>query len=55
MSAYNLLELTLGDILRVINPSSEDRSIRHCVIEELRTVVQSVESLRGNKWLHVLL
>ncbi|KAM7499300.1 hypothetical protein LguiA_023714 [Lonicera macranthoides] len=47
MSAYKLLELTLVDILRVINPSSEDRSIRRRVIEELRTVVHSVESLRG--------
>ncbi|CAK9135655.1 unnamed protein product [Ilex paraguariensis] len=47
MNGYSLLELTLGDILRVINPMNEDWSIRFHIINELQGVVQSIENLRG--------
>ncbi|KAM7492003.1 hypothetical protein LguiA_034924 [Lonicera macranthoides] len=47
MSAYGSLDLTIRDILHVINPSQEDWAIRFQLIEELKSVVQSVESLRG--------
>ena len=47
MSAHGTLELILRDILRVITPLREDWSTRFQIIEELRAVVQSVESLRG--------
>ncbi|KAA8539492.1 hypothetical protein F0562_026184 [Nyssa sinensis] len=48
MSTYNeLLELTLWDILRVINPSREDWLTRFHIINEFRDVIRSVESLRG--------
>ncbi|GMP69267.1 hypothetical protein CsSME_00028591 [Camellia sinensis var. sinensis] len=47
MSAYSTLELTLSEILRVVNPLRDDRLARHQIINELRVVVQSVESLRG--------
>uniref|UniRef100_A0A5B7C9F7 Putative poly(A) RNA polymerase cid11 n=1 Tax=Davidia involucrata TaxID=16924 RepID=A0A5B7C9F7_DAVIN len=47
MSAYNVLELTLWEILRVINPLGEDWSTRFHIINELRDVIKSVESLRG--------
>ncbi|GMP69268.1 hypothetical protein CsSME_00028591 [Camellia sinensis var. sinensis] len=46
MSAYSTLELTLSEILRVVNPLRDDRLARHQIINELRVVVQSVESLR---------
>ncbi|KAL3521132.1 hypothetical protein ACH5RR_019281 [Cinchona calisaya] len=42
-----LLEPTLRNILCVINPLREDWSIRFNIIDELRAVVQSIESLRG--------
>nr|XP_027104376.1 protein HESO1-like isoform X1 [Coffea arabica]XP_027104377.1 protein HESO1-like isoform X1 [Coffea arabica]XP_027104378.1 protein HESO1-like isoform X1 [Coffea arabica] len=47
MSGGQLLELTLRDILQVINPLREDWSIRFYIINELQAVVQSIESLRG--------
>ncbi|XP_057475650.1 protein HESO1 [Actinidia eriantha] len=47
MSAHGTLELILRDILRVITPLREDWTTRFQIIEELRAVVQSVESLRG--------
>ncbi|KAA8534175.1 hypothetical protein F0562_031632 [Nyssa sinensis] len=47
MSANSVLDLTLREILRVINPLREDWSTRFHIIEELQNVVQSVESLRG--------
>ncbi|GMH19067.1 hypothetical protein Nepgr_020908 [Nepenthes gracilis] len=47
MSTYNMLELTLNEILRIINPSWEDRERRVHVIDEFRAVVNTVESLRG--------
>ncbi|CAL5322537.1 unnamed protein product [Camellia sinensis] len=47
MNDYNTLELTLRDILRVISPLEEDWAKRFQFINELRAVVESVESLRG--------
>ncbi|KAI5670609.1 hypothetical protein M9H77_10973 [Catharanthus roseus] len=47
MSACSLLEPTLRDILRVINPLREDWNIRFHIINELRSVILSIESLRG--------
>ncbi|KAI3472630.1 hypothetical protein Pfo_031021 [Paulownia fortunei] len=47
MNGYNLLELTVRDILRVINPSKEDWNFRFHIINEVRAIVGSVESLRG--------
>lgn len=48
MSACGSLDPAIRDILYVINPSREDWAIRFRLIEELKSVVQSVESLRGN-------
>ncbi|KAL8539096.1 hypothetical protein ACS0TY_000910 [Phlomoides rotata] len=42
-----LLECTLRDILQSINPLREDWDVRFRMINEIRAVVQSVESLRG--------
>ncbi|KAL8552021.1 hypothetical protein ACS0TY_000905 [Phlomoides rotata] len=42
-----LLECTLRDILQSINPLREDWDVRFHMINEIRAVVQSVESLRG--------
>ncbi|KAL6541809.1 hypothetical protein OROGR_011295 [Orobanche gracilis] len=47
MNNYNLPEVTVRDILRVIKPSNEDWSVRFHIINEVRAVVGSVESLRG--------
>ncbi|GAB4831840.1 Protein heso1 [Ancistrocladus abbreviatus] len=47
MSTYNMLELTLNEILYVIKPIKEDWETRIHVIDELREVVNNVESLRG--------
>ncbi|KAK1572014.1 hypothetical protein Q3G72_026219 [Acer saccharum] len=47
MSDHSILEPTLKEILNVINPLREDWDIRIGIIHELRSAVQSVESLRG--------
>ncbi|KZV25587.1 hypothetical protein F511_23872 [Dorcoceras hygrometricum] len=47
MNGYNLLELTLRDILCAINPSRQDWSVRFQIINELRAVVEPIETLRG--------
>lgn len=47
MNDFNQVELTLRDILRAINPSREDWNVRFHIINEVRAVVGSVESLRG--------
>ncbi|XP_052170508.1 protein HESO1 isoform X2 [Diospyros lotus] len=47
MSSDNSLEFTLRDILAAINPTGDDWSARLRLIEELRVVVRSLESLRG--------
>lgn len=48
MSAYSALENVLKEILQVVKPLPEDWEKRSRVIDELRRVVESVESLRGN-------
>lgn len=47
MNGYSLLEHTLQNILRSINPLEEDWSMRFQLIHELRAVVESIEILRG--------
>ncbi|KAJ8443174.1 hypothetical protein Cgig2_005725 [Carnegiea gigantea] len=47
MSAPNILELTLNEILHIINPLREDWETRTRIIDELRNVVSAIESLRG--------
>lgn len=47
MSALSFLELTLNEILHVINPLREDWETRTRIIYELRVVVSTIESLRG--------
>lgn len=47
MNADGVLEPTLKDILEVIKPLREDWAVRSKIIEELKDVVESVESLRG--------
>ncbi|KAK6135881.1 hypothetical protein DH2020_030368 [Rehmannia glutinosa] len=47
MNGYNLLEVTIRDILRVISPSKEDWAVRFHIIDEVRNIVGSIESLRG--------
>ncbi|CAA3002787.1 HESO1 [Olea europaea subsp. europaea] len=47
MNGYNLLETTLRDVLHAINPLREDWNVRFHIIDELRTVVESIENLRG--------
>ncbi|KAL2558050.1 Nucleotidyltransferase family protein [Forsythia ovata] len=47
MNGYNLLEITLRNILHAINPSREDWTVRFHIIAELRAVVESIENLRG--------
>lgn len=47
MDSYSVIESTLKEILKVIVPPREDWVTRLKVIDELRNVVQSMESLRG--------
>lgn len=47
MNGYDQVERVLNDILRAINPSKEDWTIRHHIIDEVREVIGSVESLRS--------
>ncbi|CAA0809454.1 Nucleotidyltransferase family protein [Striga hermonthica] len=47
MNGHNLLEVTFRDILHVIKPSKGDWSVRFLIINEIRDIVGSVESLRG--------
>lgn len=42
-----LLDHTLKEILSVLQPVTDDWVARFQVIEELRRVVESIESLRG--------
>lgn len=53
MGSYNVLEPILKDILGMLNPLREDWETRMKVISDLREVVESVESLRGNCVFHV--
>nr|GMD52911.1 protein HESO1 [Ipomoea batatas] len=47
MNGYSPLEHTLRHIICAISPSKDDWSIRFQLIEELRAVVEPIESLRG--------
>nr|GMD59061.1 protein HESO1 [Ipomoea batatas] len=47
MNGYSPLEHTLRYIICAISPSKDDWSIRFQLIEELRAVVEPIESLRG--------
>ncbi|OIT38582.1 PREDICTED: protein HESO1 [Nicotiana attenuata] len=47
MNGYSLLEHTLRNILCSINPLDEDWSMRFQLIDELRAMVENIESLRG--------
>lgn len=47
MNANNLLELICQEILGVINPLSEDCTIRLQIIDQLQAIIGTVESLRG--------
>ncbi|XP_040999627.1 protein HESO1-like isoform X1 [Juglans microcarpa x Juglans regia] len=47
MGANSALEHVLKEILQVVQPLHEDQEKRYRVIDELRRVIESVESLRG--------
>lgn len=47
MGADSALEHVLKEILQVVQPLHEDQEKRYQVIDELRRVIESVESLRG--------
>ncbi|XP_004503175.1 protein HESO1 [Cicer arietinum] len=47
MSTHNMLGNVLNDILQVITPSQEDWAIRFAIINDLRSIAESVQSLRG--------
>ncbi|RAL54880.1 hypothetical protein DM860_013576 [Cuscuta australis] len=47
MDVKSPLEQTLQYVLRKINPSKDDWSFRVQIIEELRAIVQPIDSLRG--------
>lgn len=47
MSAYSALEPPLREILRVIIPLGEDWAVRFQIINDLKAIVGSVDSLRG--------
>lgn len=48
MNLYSVLEPILLDVIDVISPLQADWEARLNTISELRDVVESVESLRGN-------
>lgn len=54
MNRNGVFEVTLQNILSTINPLKEDCSKRFQVIDDLRAVVLSIESLRGIQNMHVL-
>ncbi|KAI4307587.1 hypothetical protein L6164_030760 [Bauhinia variegata] len=47
MSTHSILDPVLKDILRAITPLKEDWVVRFQIIDDLRVVVESIESLRG--------
>lgn len=47
MSKYSMLDIVLSDILKAVTPSQQDWEIRLAIVSDLRTVADSVESLRG--------
>lgn len=50
-----LFERTLKDILQAINPLREDWNARFLMRDEIRAVVESLESLRGMQCFTILL
>lgn len=48
MNSFSQVESTLKEVLEVIKPLRDDWVTRFKIIDELREVVQSLESLRGN-------
>lgn len=48
MTGPNVFESTINEILVVINPLRDDWVLRSHVIQQLQSVVDSMESLRGN-------
>lgn len=47
MGAYRALDVVINDILTAVKPQQQDWVIRFHIIDELRKVIESVESLRG--------
>ncbi|KAL1327286.1 hypothetical protein AAHE18_13G290700 [Arachis hypogaea] len=47
MSKYGMLDNVLNDILKAVTPLQEDWAVRFGIINDLRLVAESVESLRG--------
>ncbi|XP_047161948.1 protein HESO1 [Vigna umbellata] len=47
MTTHSMLDIALNDILRVVTPLQEDWNIRFAIINDIRSIVESVESLRG--------
>ncbi|XP_056164293.1 protein HESO1 isoform X2 [Syzygium oleosum] len=47
MGAYRTLDFVINDILMAVKPQQQDWVTRFHIIDELRKVIESVESLRG--------
>lgn len=47
MSKYGMLDNVLNDILKAVTPLQEDWAVRFGIVNDLRLVAESVESLRG--------
>ena len=47
MNPRTLLEVSLNEILHVVDPLKEDLETRIQIIDQLREVVSAIESLRG--------
>lgn len=47
MSTHSMLGTVFNDVLRVVTPSQEDWEIRFAIINDLRSAVESVETMRG--------
>ncbi|KAK7285168.1 hypothetical protein RJT34_19929 [Clitoria ternatea] len=47
MNRRGMLDTVLNDILQVVSPLQEDWEVRFAIINDLRSIVESVESLRG--------
>lgn len=50
MDSRNMLEVTLNEILHVVNPLREDLETRMKIIDELQDAISTIESLRGMPW-----
>lgn len=49
MNGY-MMDRVMKDIIRVVEPSQDDWKARFQIMNELRDVVQSIESLRGSAY-----